>query len=323
MFVRAVNSPPLVQVSRQSAMTRSLVGAWAMNAGGGTTLHDYSGRGQDGTFDDTKITWGITEYNRTLTFELVEHGAINLGSTPWGIADGFTIGVLVKPTAGTGGEWRRYISSDRFVLRQDSSNGVNLKRYNAGGGILANFAAAFNMLDGVFHLALATFSKAAGSVIYIDGAALATDGDLTANGDQGVTRIGGSHVFYTDYAWHGQMPMAFIANRAFDPYEIDLLVKDPYMLFRPSPLASGKFTESITTTIRLDWTDHSEHEDGFSIERKTDAGAFGEIDTVAAGIETYDNVNVPEGHTYTYRVKASSAALGDSEYSNEAEVIVA
>ena len=77
-----------------------------------------------------------------------------------------------------------------------------------------------------------------------------------------------------------------------------------------------------TTTIQLDWTDNSDNEDGFSIERKTDAGVFAEIDTVGAGIETYDNINVPVGHTYTYRVKATSSALGDSEYSNEAAEVV-
>ena len=84
----------------------------------------------------------------------------------------------------------------------------------------------------------------------------------------------------------------------------------------------GTTAAPVLTTIRLDWTDVSEHEDDFSIERKTDAGAFGEIDTVAADVETYDNINVQAGHTYTYRVKATSAVLGDSEYSNEAAVIV-
>lgn len=76
-----------------------------------------------------------------------------------------------------------------------------------------------------------------------------------------------------------------------------------------------------TTTIRLSWTSNSASEDGFSIERKTGAGAYSEIDTVAAGVETYDDT-VDGGYTYTYRVKATSAALGDSEYSNEAEVTV-
>ncbi len=89
-------------------------------------------------------------------------------------------------------------------------------------------------------------------------------------------------------------------------------------MFRKPPSLSLKASAAATTTIQLDWIDNSEHEDGFSIERKTDAGAFAEIDTVAADVETYDNVNVPEGHTYTYRVKATSTPLGDSEYSNEA-----
>ena len=76
-----------------------------------------------------------------------------------------------------------------------------------------------------------------------------------------------------------------------------------------------------TTTVRLTWTDNSEGEDSFSIERDEDGGGFSEIDTVAAETETYDDT-VDEGHTYTYRVRAISAAKGDSEYTNEAEVTV-
>jgi len=77
----------------------------------------------------------------------------------------------------------------------------------------------------------------------------------------------------------------------------------------------------MTTTIRLEWQDNSEGEDGFSIERD-DGGGFVEIDTVGAGVETYDDTDVPTGDTYTYRVRALSSALGDSEYSNEASETV-
>ena len=96
----------------------------------------------------------------------------------------------------------------------------------------------------------------------------------------------------------------------------------PPVLYPPRALFSHVVATSTTTTVQLDWTDVSENEDGFSIERATDAGAFAEIDTVGAGIETYDNVNVPIGHTYHYRVRATSATLGYSEYSNTADVIV-
>jgi len=120
----------------------------------------------------------------------------------------------------------------------------------------------------------------------------------------------------------GSMSMAATWERALTSRELMLLHEDPYLLWRPTNLPIIVATLATATTVQLDWTDVSEHEDGFSIERATDAGAFGEIDTVGVGIETYNNVNVPLGHTYHYRVRAISAALGYSEYSNEADVIV-
>jgi len=123
-----------------------------------------------------------------------------------------------------------------------------------------------------------------------------------------------------DADWVGMIDFMLVYNRELPASVAEQFHRDPYHLIQPVQSVNlvATLAPPGTTTIRLNWTDNSEHEDGFSIERKTDAGAFAEIDTVAAGVETYDNVNVPAGHTYTYRVKATSAALGDSEYSNEA-----
>ena len=96
----------------------------------------------------------------------------------------------------------------------------------------------------------------------------------------------------------------------------------PPVLYPPRALFSHVVATPTTTTVQLDWTDVSENEDGFSIERATDAGAFAEIDTVGAGVVTYDDLLVPTGHTYHYRVRATSATLGYSDYSNEADVVV-
>ena len=94
-----------------------------------------------------------------------------------------------------------------------------------------------------------------------------------------------------------------------------------HTMFR-RPLVAIRGVVVATADIQLDWVDNSEHEDGFAIERDDDGGGWIEIDTVGVGVETYDDLGLPTGVTYTYRVKATSAALGDSEYTNEAEVIV-
>ncbi len=67
--------------------------------------------------------------------------------------------------------------------------------------------------------------------------------------------------------------------------------------------------------IDLSWTDNSDNEDGFKIERSEDGVNFDQIDTVGADITSYSDTTVAESTTYWYQVRAYNAG-GDSEYSN-------
>jgi parallel beta-helix repeat protein/predicted outer membrane repeat protein len=71
------------------------------------------------------------------------------------------------------------------------------------------------------------------------------------------------------------------------------------------------------TQIRLNWTDNSNNETGFKIERFTGAQPFVEIATVGANVTTYTNSGLTANTTYTYRVRAYNSA-GNSDYSNTA-----
>lgn len=73
-----------------------------------------------------------------------------------------------------------------------------------------------------------------------------------------------------------------------------------------------------TSQINLSWTDTSNNEDGFKIERKTGtAGTYSQITTVGAGSAIYSNAGLSAGTTFCYRVRAYNGA-GNSGYSNEA-----
>jgi hypothetical protein len=72
----------------------------------------------------------------------------------------------------------------------------------------------------------------------------------------------------------------------------------------------------VTGDIQLDWTDTSDNEDSFAIERSVDGGAFSFYTTVGANIETYTDTSVSFGSTYCYRIRAFSALVGFSKYSN-------
>jgi fibronectin type 3 domain-containing protein len=67
--------------------------------------------------------------------------------------------------------------------------------------------------------------------------------------------------------------------------------------------------------VDLAWTDNSDNETSFKIERSTDGSIFSEIDTVGVDVQAYSDTTVAENTTYWYRVRASNA-FGDSAYSN-------
>jgi fibronectin type 3 domain-containing protein len=89
------------------------------------------------------------------------------------------------------------------------------------------------------------------------------------------------------------------------------------------PAAPSALTATATagTQVNLSWTDNSNNETGFLIERKTGAGGdYGQVATVKAGSTSYIDTALSTGTEYFYRVRATNTA-GDSAYSNEADVI--
>ncbi len=88
-----------------------------------------------------------------------------------------------------------------------------------------------------------------------------------------------------------------------------------------SPAAPGNLVATAVSSsqINLSWTDNSDNETGFMIERCQEAGCnnFAQIATVGENITTYSNSNLLGNTTYTYRVRAYNSG-GNSGYSNPA-----
>ncbi|MDI6792863.1 MAG: fibronectin type III domain-containing protein, partial [bacterium] len=73
--------------------------------------------------------------------------------------------------------------------------------------------------------------------------------------------------------------------------------------------------------IELAWSDRSDNETGFNIERKTKGGSWSLIATVPANVKSYaDFSGLKPDTTYFYRVRASSPE-GSSAWSNEAQAV--
>jgi hypothetical protein len=69
--------------------------------------------------------------------------------------------------------------------------------------------------------------------------------------------------------------------------------------------------------LQLAWTDNSNNEVGFKIERKTGTtGTFTEIATPGPNVISYTDTNLTDGATYCYRLRAFNSA-GNSAYTPE------
>lgn len=89
-----------------------------------------------------------------------------------------------------------------------------------------------------------------------------------------------------------------------------------------TPTAPSELQAMVAgNAIALFWTDNSDDEGGFVVERKDDVldAEFVDLDFLPANTATYTDDAVYKGVAYTYRVRAVNNA-GSSSYTNEAPV---
>lgn len=83
----------------------------------------------------------------------------------------------------------------------------------------------------------------------------------------------------------------------------------------PNPPSGLAATDATSASLRLAWTDNSDNESGFRIERSTSAASgFALIATVGADVTSHVDTGLVPSTTYHYRVLATNSA-GDSAYS--------
>jgi titin len=105
------------------------------------------------------------------------------------------------------------------------------------------------------------------------------------------------------------------------PIEGDSLYSNEASVTTPLNPPTGLTATAVSTTqITLSWTDHSQSEDGYSIERKSPGGDFVQTGTIGPNTTTFSDSGLSPSTTYTYRVRAFSSTAGNSQYSNEASV---
>jgi hypothetical protein len=83
----------------------------------------------------------------------------------------------------------------------------------------------------------------------------------------------------------------------------------------PNAPASLTITSSTRESLQLGWTDTSNNEIGFKVERATLTGSFTEIGVTAANATSFNNTSLTCDTSYRYRVRAYNHN-GTSTYSN-------
>ena len=74
--------------------------------------------------------------------------------------------------------------------------------------------------------------------------------------------------------------------------------------------------------VRLNWTDNSNNEAGFKIERKLINGTYSQLNSVVPNVLTFDDNTITTGQTYLYRVCSYNAVGNSTSFSNEVTITV-
>ncbi len=108
-------------------------------------------------------------------------------------------------------------------------------------------------------------------------------------------------------------------NRVMDSVYIDhMFIRSETMPGDPPLPPSGLAATAMSNSqIDLTWTDNSDDEYGFEVERWSDGSPWEWVDTVGADVTTYPDTGLTPDTTYYYRVRAFNGS-GASSYSDEA-----
>jgi Divergent InlB B-repeat domain len=98
-----------------------------------------------------------------------------------------------------------------------------------------------------------------------------------------------------------------------------LYLRSSFWFILALAIVSNLFPSHIVSAaqLTLSWTDASDNEDGFGIERRTGTTeTFARVASVSPNVSTYTDPNLASSTTYCYRVNAFNSA-GSSAYTNE------
>ncbi len=256
---------------------------------------DYSGGTWSLYVDGAAAGLSLGLYSAKTNF--TEVALVNAGSDPAYYDD---IGVTNTTITGPGSF--RFESATYAVSERGTNVLLSVRRFNGSdGAVSVSFSALDGSADG------ADYSVSSGSLNWADRETgvktiLATIiDDLSNEGDE-------------DFSVSLSSPTGG-ASLGTPLSTTVTIIEDDIPPVAPSGLIA---TATDRFQIDLTWSDNSDNEDGFVIQRSLTGGSgFGTIGALGPNVTTYNDTTVSENTTYYYRVAATNT-IGSSAYSSEA-----
>jgi len=189
-----------------------------------------------------------------------------------------------------------------------------------------NFTYGRSVTNGAYTLRLHFFDPiytAAGFRkfdVFAEGAQILNDFDIAANGGGKAALVKSFPVTVSD----GRLDLSFKSVRENSILSAVELVPAGDVPENPPPAPSDPTVDPGIAHVAVGWTDRSNSELGFKVERKDGStGAWHQIATVGSNATRYvDDDNLKAGQTYYYRVRAynSAGTSGASAQSAAAQV---
>jgi fibronectin type 3 domain-containing protein len=310
-------------LSSHAAHAAGLVAAYAFDEGTGTAVTDASGNGNNGVA--TSTTWTTSgKFGNALVFNGASALVSIADSASLRLTTGMTLEAWVFPTT-VNSAWRDiiYKGDDNYYLEGTSDNSSR----PAGGGTFKAtpvYGTAALTANAWSHVAI-TYDKV-NVILYVNGTQVAT-GAATANiaTSANPLQIGGDGI-YGQY-FNGRIDEVRIYNRALTATEIQTDMNTavgggaPPVDTQPPTAPAGLSATVVSgTQLNLAWTASTDNVGvtGYQLERCQGAGCsnFAQIATPTA--TNFSDTGLTAGASYSYRVRATDAALNLSGYSNTA-----
>lgn len=150
----------------------------------------------------------------------------------------------------------------------------------------------------------------------VEGSAL-TFTVVTSPANGTLTGTGATRTFTPNTGWYGTTSFTFKVNDgALDSATATVTVTVAAPTGIPTAPTALTATAVSQTQVNLAWTDNSNNEDGFKIERSPNgSSSWIQIATVGPNVRNYSNTGLTKNTRYYYRVRAYNV-LGNSAYSN-------